>query len=198
MDFKVLCKKPTVIVVTGISASGKTTLAKKMKNILNCELLSLDDYKVNIYERFGFKNDYERKILWNMAKNYFQIDVICALQSKKNVIVEYPFDSKWQDFFNVITQNYGYKLIIVNCNTRDFEDIWEIRVKRDSDSTQRPLCLTASVYVKDVIYEPNGKLCDSYKMLKSKEYTDGKYTSLKGDYIFTDIEIGKMLLGQSF
>lgn len=183
-------------IVSGISGSGKTTLAKKMQEKLKCEIFSLDTYKEQVYEEYGFKNDIERMILWNMAKNEFQAETITLARTKKSVIVEYPFDVSWQKFFNYLSETYNYTLVIVNCTKRSFDDIWKSRIERDSNKELRPLCLTAKAYIRNELYENNCKINDNYKVNKALEYMMGKYTSLDGDYVITDFEMMKFLSSQ--
>lgn len=183
-----------LFVVTGISGSGKTTVAHIVGKMINCEImLSLDDYKVSVYEKYGFLNDTERKILWDCAKTQFQADIISGLRQGKNIIIDYPFDISWQDFFEYCSTRYHYNLVIINCNTRNFDDIWESRIERDF-SNSRHDSLTASKYIKGKIYVRNSKKYDCKKReQKQYEYKTGKYTSLLGDYEFTDIQIIELL-----
>lgn len=179
----------SIVIISGISASGKTTLAHKIQSQTGYDVLSLDDYKVKWYEKYGFMNEFERKNLWNMAKYEFQADIIQSMRNGINIIVEYTFDKTWQEFFDLASQQYGYKTIVINCDSRKFDDIWKSRVSRDSDSSQRPICLTAKVYEKGKRYESNGKLCEEYKETKHKDYIQKKYSSLHGNYVFRDNEV---------
>lgn len=181
--------KSFLIIITGIAASGKSTLANKINKKYKYPLLSMDDYKVDLYEKYGFISESERKRLWNLAKETFCADIISYMRKGQTIIIEYLFDKSWQEFFNYITEQYQYKSIVINCNSRNFDDIWNSRVKRDSECIERPKCLTASKYIKDVLYESNNKLNDEYKEIKRKEYSDNKYTSIVGDIIISDIDI---------
>lgn len=177
-----------MLIITGISASGKSTLAEKLGKKYYFNILSLDSYKVEIYEQYGFLNETERLLMRNLAICRFKADIIELARCNKAIIVEYPFDSSWQEFFDFISQQYNYRILVVNCNTRNFDEIWNSRVTRDSDFTVREKCLTASVYVKDKLYKSNSKLNAAYKEVKRKEYESGKYTSLQGHRVFTDKE----------
>lgn len=179
----------TLIIITGMAASGKSTLARKISEKYKYLLLSMDDYKVNIYEKYGFISETERKRLKNLAKETFCADIILYMRKNQTIIIEYPFDQSWQKFFNYITKKYQYKSIIINCNSRYFEDIWNCRVKRDSECIEREKSLTARKYIKDILYESNNKLNDEYKEIKRKEYRDNKYTSIVGDIIISDKDI---------
>lgn len=175
-----------LIVISGISGSGKTTLGQKLSKKLGYTLLSLEDYKEKAYEAYGFKDEYERLILHDMAKCEFEASIIKEMRSEKGVIVEYPFNTSWQQFFDKVTKDYNYKLIIINCSTRD---LWQSRTERDSNESVRPKCLTASAYIKDELYINNNKLNSDYKLKQEKEYNDKKYTSLTGGIVLTDREL---------
>lgn len=177
-----------VIIVTGISCSGKTTLAKKLGERYGYNVLSLDDYKVELYEKYGFLNETERCNLWDTARNLFCADIIKRCRGGETFIVEYPFDYTWREFFDYLKEQYETTLFVVNCNSRSFNDIWNSRVLRDGSLNDevRPLCLTASKYIKDSVYESNEKLNTNYKGKKHAEYMDGKYTCIVGDYVVSD------------
>lgn len=181
-----------LIIFTGMSATGKTTLAKNVKDTLKSKTkgvryFALDNYKQMLYESYGFYNELERKVLWNLAKHMFQIDIIKEMRKSNILIIDYAFDESWNTYFNSVAQTYGYKRVVVNFNTRTFEDIWQSRVERDS-SNERPRCLTASAYVIGEVYKSNNKLNSEYKEIKRKEYEVGKYTRIMGDIVYSDKE----------
>ena len=177
--------KMKLVIITGISASGKTTLSHKISN----KPFSFDNYKILFYEKYGFTSEEERKRLWSLAKQAFIKDLELNLFNNLDTVIEYAFDSSWQSIFNNLKDKYNCDLIVINCNTRDFDDIWESRCSRDSNILVRHKSLTASAYIKDKLYISNGKLNLKYKEIKRKEYLNSKYTSLKGDRDYTDIEI---------
>lgn len=186
-----------LIIVTGISSSGKTTLGNKIRNETKLNLLSLDKYKVEAYEKYGFKNNEEKQILREMAICKLKSEMILLMREGKSLIIEYPFDITWQIFFDYIVKEYNYKTVIINCNLRSFEDIWNSRAIRDNNFEVRPKCLTAKAYIKNQLYESSDKINDNYKKIKYQEYINGKYTSLKGDYILNEAnyeqELNKLL-----
>ena len=175
-----------LIIVNGMSASGKTTLAKKIQEKYKYPLLSMDDYKVKLYDKYGFVSETERLRLRNIAKETFCAEIILYMRKNQTIIIEYPFNESWQEFFDEIKNQYSYKILVINCDSRDFDDIWNSRVKRDSECINRSISLTASKYIKDKLYESNNKLNDDYKEIMRKEYENNKYTSIKGDIIVSD------------
>lgn len=183
-----------LIVVTGISSSGKSTLSRKLRDKLNdklfVDLFSVDNFKEEIYEEIGFRNEIERQVLKTYALSKFKTSIICSMRKNVDVvIIEYVFDLSWQEFFNSVCDIYGYTLVIINCISRSFEDIWESKVKRDSNFNVRPKCLTAGAYIKDKLFVPKADLySDEYKEIHRVEYNTNLYTSLEGDYIINDNE----------
>lgn len=178
-----------LIIVSGVSFSGKTTLAKDLGRKYYYQVLSMDKYKVDVYDEYGFENEYERKILLEAARDMFQADIIKHARLGRSFIVECSFDKTWQEFFNYVANKYDYNTLIINCSSRSFDDIWKSRVESDSLCTDRNKCLTASKYIKGKVYENNGKLNDIYKFEKKREYDEGKYTSLQGDLVITDADL---------
>lgn len=52
-----------LIIITGISGSGKTTLASTMAKEKDAFLISLDAIKEAFWDKHGFSNEKEKKIL---------------------------------------------------------------------------------------------------------------------------------------
>ena len=191
-DLQSVSKK--LVVVTGISGSGKTTLASIISNKLNGVEYSVDALKVHVYESAGFIDLEERIILNDLAKQMFKRDVMLALRAEiATVVVEYPFVIEWQNFFAHEAKNYNYTLIVINCNTLSFDKIWERRLKRDLDETVRPKCLIAEQYISNKLFTQDNKLEEAHKLEQCEMYKNGYYTSITGDYNYTDAEIYAML-----
>jgi len=190
MSCKIRCVNidHALFIVTGISGSGKTTLALKMKDFFKCKLLSVDSYKEYVFDKYGFKNDYEKRILDSLAHNIFKAKLIKNMRKKKDIIVEYPFSINWQNFFVTVAREYKYTIIIVNCNTEDFQDIWNRRLSRDN-SQDRHKGLVAKAYIKDKLFKGSNELTTGNKTIQEKFYNIGKYNTLYGNFIFTDSEM---------
>ena len=180
-------REKTLIIITGISSSGKTTLAKQLNEKYGLQTYSLDDYKVQCYEKTGFYNEQERLILRQQAIQNFKTDIIKHIRTGSSLVCEYPFTLEWQEFFDYIKEYYKYNIIVVNCNTKPFEDIWNLRIRRDRELIDRHPSLTASAYIKYKTFVPAvTKFTAEYKQLKEQEYITDKYCKLSGDFVISD------------
>lgn len=178
-----------LVVVTGISGSGKTTLAKEIQERVGGVLLSVDDFKQKEYEYSGFVDLDERYVLNDLAKCVFKREVmLCMRDGEETVIVEYPFSLEWGHFFASECAKYGYTLVVVNCNTAPFDEIWERRCVRDIDRNLRPMCLTAERYINGKEYMMDNKLSEEHRKEQLERYKIGYYTSIVGDLNYTDEE----------
>lgn len=177
--------KHCLVICTGISASGKTTYAENLCRTKGIQMLSLDDFKVEAYEEFGFTSEFERLNLRQLAICKFKAELINIMRTGNSVVVEYPFDSSWQEFFDTVSKEYKYKTIVVKFDTLDFKEIWQRRVQRDSNPLEnnRHISLIASKYIKGQLFENDGDLCAEHKEEIRKQYKSGERTCLIGDIV---------------
>lgn len=184
-----------LIVVTGMSGSGKSTLAMEISKYMGAQVLSLDNFKIEVYERFGFLNKAERLCARDAAIALFKMALQEIMRTRQSVIIEYPFKKEeWQSFIEDVCSRYEYSSVIVNCNSVDFCDLWERRNLRDSNKEVRHRSLTAQAYVKGEVYElDTEKYSLEEKGRHRKLYEEGVYTSLSGGYNFTDGDVYEYL-----
>lgn len=196
-DILTLMRQPkTIIVFTGIFCTGKRTLASKLNEQLGYYLLSLDDYRVTLYDTYGFTNKQEKSILDLEAKTNFAIKCIQLMRAGDSFIVEHAFTEDWQEFFDSMTSTYGYHYYVVNCRFQSFDVLWNRRIQRDHNLNQRHVGLTAWKYFKDTVYATDvHDYNDEAKKRYREAYKYGAYTRLIGEECFEDETIIELLGG---
>lgn len=185
-----LSHNKVMIVITGISGSGKSTVMKELQETVSDKdtnvFLSVDDFKVREYEKYGFCNGIEKEVLRDKAVNAFKAEIIINARDRRNIIVEYPFAAKWQPFFNYIHDEYGYRLVIVNCNSRDFEEIWRKKVDRDFITDKRHPALVSDMFFDKDNYSSNIECSDDFKNKLYGLYISNYYNSITGDIMYKE------------
>lgn len=178
-----LNNEKALIVITGISGSGKTTILNDIKKLnisKGTKFFEVDTYKVKEYTEYGFNNLTEKEILKKKAIDTFKADVIKTARNGANIVLDYPFNKEWQTFFDYLHIEYGYLILVVNCNDRTFEDIWSHKVSRDSDSSKRHKSLISKMYIDDNHYEETDELSDSNRSIEKGNYDTKYYNSIQG------------------
>ena len=179
-------------IVTGVSGSGKTTLVRRMASELyDCVLLSVDDFKQEVYEHYEFLNRDENRVLNRLAKLKFQAELTLLMRkNESSIIVEYPFKEEWNGVFKDLAFRYNYRRVVVNCVSFPFEELWKRKVVRDK-SDERPGCLLADSYI-------NGEVCcidqsDFDKERHELEYKSLVYNRIEGDQVISDKDMRMIL-----
>lgn len=178
-----LNKERVIIIITGISGSGKTTLLYKLKNSLVKQKVfygEVDSYKIREYEKYCFCNITEKNILKNIAIETFKADVIQKARHGINMVLDYPFNPKWQEFFDYIHFEYKYAIVVVNCNSRSFDDIIRKKIVRDANDFTRHKSLICSRYIDDTDYCISDKLSDDGIKKQQELYDSGYYNAIHG------------------
>jgi len=88
-------KKNKLILIAGLSASGKTSLANYFEDFLpNSIRINIDDYAVNLYKTIGFLNKNEKKRLKYSAKIMALENMKYMINKGHDVIMEYCWSFK--------------------------------------------------------------------------------------------------------
>lgn len=89
-----------IIIVQGMACLGKSTLAKQLeKDIPNCKRFSLDEYKEDVWDKFGFNSVKERERQSEFARQMFYSDVNDAVKDPQYdcILLDYAFTLKYWD-----------------------------------------------------------------------------------------------------
>lgn len=137
-----------LIILTGISGTGKTTLSKYIqKNIDNTTIITVDEIFEKVCEIIGFHNERQKKANRTIALNCFKKMLEeCMKREDKIIVIDYPFKIKWRDFFNKITEKYGYDTLTVKLYGESFEEVYKRACIRDL-SSQRNIIHEVSSYI---------------------------------------------------
>lgn len=174
-----------LIIITGISGTGKTTLAKTLYNkIENSTLLSYDELSESIYDIVGFKNINEKRTLQLLNEEMYKRLIEESMKRKDEVIIlDKPFRKEWIDFFDSLTEKYSYEVYTINMFAESFDIIWKRLLKREKSKKER---------------HPSHYL-NSY-CLKNKEeynpYFEYDYNTLKEEYdelISNSMDLGNVI-----
>lgn len=173
-----------IIIVTGVSGIGKTTISSYLYNRYEeSTLISMDQLKESIYPLIGYKSKQEKNQLKDIVYSLFSsILEECMNREDEIIIVEYPFSQKWKIVFENLIKKYSYRAITINVKTNAYEEVFDIVDKRNN-SNQR-----------NVIHS-----IDNYNPHKKSEYrskNEINYNSWKEDYLsnkYTSINLGKVI-----
>jgi len=116
--------KPSIIIISGPQCSGKTTLAKKIKEKFNIPLIHKDCIKEKLFDTFGFREgDYElsKKLGESSFSILFHISER-LLESRISHILDGPFDPKFaNEQFLSLKKTHDFKLIQIILKTKKEE-----------------------------------------------------------------------------
>lgn len=160
-----------LIIVTGISGTGKTYLTKELYNkIENSILLSFDKINEDVNDILGFKDEKQKKSLKPLKKKIYKILIEeCMKREDEVIILEKPFKIEWKKYFQKILQKYDYEVYTINMFAKDFNTIWNRLLKREMSKEERHPShyLNSYCYKKKEDYKPHFEY--NYDKLK-KEY----------------------------
>lgn len=122
-----------IIIIQGITCLGKSTLCKQLeKDLPNCKHFSLDEYKENIWDRFGFDSVEQREHQSKLARELFYSDINETIKKAMYdyVLIDYAFTIKyWNELLgNMANWNASIKTVYLKpTNLQEHKKIWETR-----------------------------------------------------------------------
>ena len=130
--------KPFVVIVTGPSGAGKTTLGKKLSEVLKIPCISKDDIKEILFETLGWE---DRQ--WSTRLGVASLEILfhileCQVAAGKSALVETAFIP--QDHtarFLDLRDEYGFEPVQILCHAAD-EILFERFVARVEAGERHP------------------------------------------------------------
>lgn len=110
--------KPTIVIITGLPCTGKTILAKKIESTFNIKLLTKDDFKEILFEKFGCNNREWSKKIGATSYDILYLLAEKLMKTKDSFIIESNFHPVYSsEILNILINKYDYYAIQIRCFT---------------------------------------------------------------------------------
>ena len=119
------------ILVTGIPAAGKSTMARKLSEALEIPMISKDDIKEIMFDDLGFDSRAEKVALGVAAMNIMYYVAEQFMKLEKPFILENNFENSSKEGLLRILEKYSYKAITVTL-TGDYRAIYNRYAERNN------------------------------------------------------------------
>ncbi|WP_052466432.1 AAA family ATPase [Beduini massiliensis] len=118
------------IIITGVPASGKTTLAHYLSQILHIPMVSKDEMKEILFDTVGFDNRKEKVKLGVGSTKLLYYFAGRMMQAKQDFILENNFEKSDEDDLKQLFEKSKYQCLTLKL-TGDLFTIYERYVKRE-------------------------------------------------------------------
>ncbi|MBE5960523.1 MAG: ATP-binding protein [Lachnospiraceae bacterium] len=119
------------ILVTGIPAAGKSTMAEQLSQRFDIPCISKDSIKEIMFDTIGFRSREEKVKLGVSSMEIMYYTAAQMMKHKKPFILENNFENSSRDGLKQLLDKYQYKAISVVL-TGDYEVIYQRFIKRDN------------------------------------------------------------------
>jgi cytidylate kinase len=120
------------ILVTGIPASGKTTIADFIATNLALPVISKDKIKEVMYDDIGFQSREEKIKLGNASMNIMYYLAEQLMKTHNPFILENNFENSSKESLALILEKYAYQAITITL-TGDYEIIYQRFLERNNN-----------------------------------------------------------------
>jgi cytidylate kinase len=120
------------ILVTGIPASGKTTIADFIATNLALPVISKDKIKEVMYDDIGFQSREEKIKLGNASMNIMYYLAEQLMKTHNPFILENNFENSSKESLALILEKYAYQTITITL-TGDYEIIYQRFLERNNN-----------------------------------------------------------------
>lgn len=129
-----------IIIMQGMTCLGKSTLCKQLeKQLPRCKHYSIDTYKEEMWDKFGFDSEKQRNHQSKLARDLFYSDISEAIRNHlyDYILLDYAFtDEIWNELWDTLRDKpVSIKTVYLRpVNLVEHKDEWE---KRSRDFTVR-------------------------------------------------------------
>ena len=110
--------KPILILISGFSCTGKTTLARNISQRYSLPLIGRDNIKESLYDSLGYSDREWSKKLGHASYNLLYLFIEQLLANKQSLVTESNFKSKTDEPKLLNLKNkYQFTLIQIHCYT---------------------------------------------------------------------------------
>jgi deoxyadenosine/deoxycytidine kinase len=124
--------KNLMVIVTGTSATGKTTLSKDLSNKFKLPVINKDELKELLFDFLGTKVE---EWALRLGSSSFELTYLFAeklCQTGNAFIIEGNFENKYAaKTFNAIKSKYNYRILQIYCHTQ-VEVLYDRYMERDN------------------------------------------------------------------
>lgn len=125
------------MIVTGLPACGKTTLASFLGDQLELTVISKDDIKEVLFDTIGFKSRTEKLNLGAASTKIMYHFSELMMIGKRSFILDNNFENIDRAELSGLLKKYGYEAITILMDG-DIDAIYNRFVERDKDPTRHP------------------------------------------------------------
>lgn len=118
------------ILITGIPAAGKSTMASILASKLNIPEISKDRIKEYLYDELGFSSRQEKVKLGNASMHILYYVAENLMKVNKAFILENNFENVSRDGILNLLEKYSYTAITISL-TGDYEKIYQRFLERN-------------------------------------------------------------------
>ena len=119
-----------MIVLTGMPASGKSTVAAKLADALSLPVLAKDEFKEALFDTIGFSCYAEKRKLDHAANAVLLKAAEAMLRNGRSLIIDNNFDGAAAEALNALTERMGARCVTVFFGG-DTEAFYRRSVERD-------------------------------------------------------------------
>lgn len=110
--------KITLIVITGLPGTGKTTLGKKLATEFNLPFISKDEIKESLFDNLGWQDLKWSKKIGGASLELMYLFAETILKTKKSLIIETNFNPQFANLkLLTLKKKYSLSIIQIRCIT---------------------------------------------------------------------------------